>query len=101
DLHENGTDEDELKRALEPTLTGIREQLKTNEYWLDTVLKGAARHPVQLDWSRSIKNDYETITAEDIERMAEKYLVNDESATIRIRPQPAGNSQDKQQSGRN
>ncbi len=99
DVHENGTDEDELKRALEPTLTGIREQLRTNEYWLDTVLKGAARHPVQLDWSRSIKSDYEKITPGDVGRMAEKYLLNEQSATIRIRPESGGRKQNENQSG--
>ncbi|MFP4649779.1 MAG: M16 family metallopeptidase [Desulfobacterales bacterium] len=99
DVHENGTDEDELKRALEPTLTGIREQLKTNEYWLDTVLKGAARHPVQLDWSRSIKSDYKKITPGDVERMAEKYLVNEKSAIIRIRPESKERKQKENRNG--
>ncbi|MFP4572980.1 MAG: M16 family metallopeptidase [Desulfobacterales bacterium] len=89
DLHKNGAGEDELARALKPTLTGIREQLKTNEYWLDTVLKGAARHPVQLEWSRSIKDDYGQITVKDVNRMAQKYLKNKVSATIRIRPESA------------
>ncbi|MFW5908721.1 MAG: M16 family metallopeptidase [Desulfosalsimonas sp.] len=85
DLHKNGADEDELTRALKPTLTGIREQLETNQYWLDTVLKGASRHPEQLEWSRSIKEDYKKITVSDVNRMAEKYLINQGSATIRIR----------------
>ncbi|MCF8029050.1 MAG: insulinase family protein, partial [Desulfobacteraceae bacterium] len=86
-LHEKGATKDELKRAIEPTLTGIRKQLKTNKYWLDTVLKGAARHPEQLDWSRSIKSDYAGITVEEINRLARKYLENARAATLWIRPE--------------
>lgn len=99
DLHENGAGEDELTRALKPTLTGIREQLETNQYWLDTVLKGASVHPEQLGWSRTIKEDYKNITLKDVNRMAKKYLKNKASATIRIRPQSPEQADKKENRG--
>lgn len=99
-LHEKGATKDELKRAIEPTLTGIRKQLKTNEYWLDTVLKGAARHPEQLDWSRSIKSDYAGITVEEINRLARKYLENAKAATLWIRPESTGADMQKPEPGK-
>ncbi|MCF8024026.1 MAG: insulinase family protein [Desulfobacteraceae bacterium] len=85
-LSQNGATSDELKRALEPTLTGIKEQLKTNDYWINTVLKGAARHPVQLEWSRTLLKDYKSINVKDVNRMAETYLENPKAAVIRVRP---------------
>lgn len=74
DLQQNGITSEELQRALEPTLTGIKDSLRENRYWLQTVLVGASRHPVQLDWSRTIASDYAGIRKEDIEKMARQFL---------------------------
>ena len=40
ELAKGGILEDELSRALEPTLTAIKEQLRRNHYWLNVVLAG-------------------------------------------------------------
>lgn len=88
ELRANGATEDELKRALEPTFTQIREQIKTNEYWLHTVLKGAGRHPQQLQWSRTLLEDYTCITVEEINQTARKWLKPAHAADIRILPEP-------------
>ena len=74
ELRQGGVSLDELQRALEPTLTGIRDRFRENGYWLNTVLAGASWHPEQLEWSRSILSDYASITKEDIEFMIERYL---------------------------
>ena len=87
DLAKNGITQDELKRARQPMLTGIKEQIKTNGYWLNTVLAGSGRHPVQLDWSRTILGDYETITADEIDKAARKYLTPSAAAEIFIFPE--------------
>lgn len=88
ELQANGATKDELKRALEPTFTQIREQVKTNEYWLHTVLKGAGRHPQQLQWSRTLLADYSCITVEEINQTAGKWLKPAHAADIRILPEP-------------
>lgn len=87
-LQADGATKDELKRALEPTFTQIREQLKTNEYWLHTVLKGAGRHPEQLQWSRTLLADYTGITVDQINQTARKWLKPAHEAVIRILPEP-------------
>ncbi len=87
DLSQNGASEDELQRALNPVLTGIKQSLKTNGYWLNTVMKGASRHPVQFEWSRTIQDDYASITLDDINRIATNYLKNPEAATLVIYPE--------------
>jgi zinc protease len=74
DIRQNGLSSAELQRSLEPTLTGIKDRLRENGYWLNTVLAGASRHPVQLEWCRSIITDYAGIRKGDIERLARQYL---------------------------
>ena len=76
----------ELQRALEPTLTGIREQLRQNRYWLDTVLVGSTRRPEQIEWSRTIAADYAGIRAEELVALAQKYLDPSQAAVFEARP---------------
>jgi zinc protease len=83
DIRQNGVSAAELQRALEPTLTGIKDRLRENGYWLNTVLSGASQHPVQLEWCRSIITDYADIRKEDIERLAHRYLDLAKLAVIR------------------
>jgi zinc protease len=87
DLHDNGITADELNRALEPTLTGIKDLVETNGYWLGTVLSGVTRHPEQLEWSRTIRKDYAAITADQVTEAARKYLKNDKAAVFQAVPE--------------
>lgn len=86
DLAEGGVSEDLLRRALDPTLTGIRDMMRRNDYWTDTVLADASRHPEQLDWSRSIARDYAAITVDEINALARRYLVLPRAATLYFHP---------------
>lgn len=94
DIKEKGITEDELERAVNPILAGITSQVKTNTYWLNTVLKGAARHPAQLAWSRTIFMDYASITVSDINNMAAAYLDSKAAATLLFYPSKTGNNGD-------
>jgi len=78
--------EDEVKRVMEPILTGLKDLRRTNGYWIDSVMSGSARHPRQIEWARSIVEDYNVIGAEDIRQMARTYLDNVRSASLVIRP---------------
>ena len=89
DLKKNGITADELERAVKPVLSGITSQVRTNTYWLSTVLKGAAHHPAQLDWSRTIYMDHAAITVEDIDKMAAQYLEGDRAAVLLFYPAAA------------
>jgi len=79
-----GISEDELKRALDPSVSGIKDARRRNGYWLNTVLAGSRSHPVQLQWSREILADYTSITISEIEAMAREYLVDDRAADILV-----------------
>ncbi len=85
DLIADGVTKDELKRALEPMLTGIKEAHRKNGYWLNTVLSLSSIHPQQLEWSRTIMSDYALITADELSWLARKYLDNDKAAAIIIK----------------
>ncbi|MFO8083461.1 MAG: insulinase family protein [Desulfobacterales bacterium] len=87
DINTDGISEDQLQRALEPTLSSIREMRRKNEYWLTSVLAGSKKHPEQLDWARSIIDDYSSITRDEILEMAKKFLDNDKSADVIIVPE--------------
>jgi len=85
-LSQNGITPVELERALRPKQTAIKDILLSNQYWLDSVLKGSALFPQQIDWSRSMQKDFASITANEISALAARYLDNDKAATILINP---------------
>lgn len=87
-LAQNGITPAELERVLKPKLTAIKDVLLTNQYWLDSVLKGSAPFPQQIGWSRSMQKDFASITANEISALAARYLDNDKAATILINPVP-------------
>jgi zinc protease len=89
ELKEQGVSRDEFKRALDPSLTRIKDLRQTNTYWLKSVLLGAGRYPQQLEWSRSIESDYRKITAEEINGLAQQYLKNSKAAIVIIDPKGA------------
>jgi zinc protease len=74
--------EEELRRALEPNLTLIRDLVRTNRYWLDSVLVGSTRHPQRLEWPERIQQDYASVKREEIAALAAKYLLADRAAEV-------------------
>lgn len=87
DICKNGVSEDEIRRAVDPTLTSIRDMRQENRYWLSTVLDGSRDHPEQIQWSRTIERDYASITVKDIHEMAMQYLDNKRSAVVVVAPE--------------
>ena len=86
DLVVTGVSDEELMRVIRPALTGIKDMLQSNYYWLNTVLSGSKKHPRQLDWSRTIMDDYASITKEELSALAKQYLDNDKAAVIIVKP---------------
>ena len=63
-----------------------RRRIRTNAYWLDTVLTGSKQFPQQIEWSRTIQTDYADITSRELSQLAAKYLDNEKAAAIVIKP---------------
>lgn len=90
DIAGKGVSREELGRAIKPILTTIRERVKTNDYWLDSVLKGSRRRPDQLNWARNFEADYAAITAEELTALARNYFKEGDAATVVITPRAEG-----------
>lgn len=73
-LFEHGVTDEELVRAKQPALTGIRQSMRTNPYWLGQVLAAAQEQPERLDWSRTRLSETEAITAAELSALAKQYL---------------------------
>ena len=82
----NGVSNEELRQALDPILTGLKDMVKTNRYWLNSVLSGSKNAPQKIEWSRNILNDYTSITSNDLTDVARLFLNNDKAAMITISP---------------
>ena len=86
DLVKEGITAEEFKRAQEPTLTAIREQMRSNTYWLHTVLSLSSRHPEQLEWPKTILQDFTAMKRESLDRLAKQYLQPEQAATVLVLP---------------
>ena len=89
DIMKNGVTEEELARAREPILTGIGELVKTNDYWLRSVLSGCRAHPERLEWSRNLLSDYQAMTAGELTQLARQYLDVSRCAVVIVKPDSA------------
>ena len=85
-LARNGVSADELERAVEPVVTSIRDLVRTNRYWMESVLVLSTRHPQQLQWPLTIQGDFAAITREEISELAARYLQPDRAAEVIILP---------------
>lgn len=86
-MADQGINQDELRRALKPTVARIKDLRQSNRYWLDSVMVGSSRHPEQLDWARTIESDYASVRRSEMDKLAKQYLQNDKAAAIIILPQ--------------
>lgn len=94
-LAKGGVLEDELARALTPSVTHVRELLRQNHYWLGTVLSLSSRHPEQLYWSTNILDDYRSIRADELSALAAKYLKPDLAAAVVAVPESAAGEREE------
>jgi zinc protease len=76
DMIENGVSADELDRARNPRIAGLKKAQLTNEYWLAD-LTGALADPRRLDLIRSTFPDYEAINLADIQAAARDWFKDD------------------------
>ncbi len=85
-MAEKGATEDELQRALKPVLSQLDKSLRDNNYWLQTVMSRCQEDPKRLDMARVRDADYRSIKLEEINRLAQKYLGNNNAIRIIIKP---------------
>ena len=86
ELSEKGAEQDELDRALAPTLSQLEKSLRDNSYWLSTVLAQSQAEPNRLDLARSRDEDYRSINLQEINALAKKYFAPTNLHKISIAP---------------
>src|SRR5206468_11496018 len=86
DAATNGVSEDELKRAREPWITAIQQSLRSNSYWLNSVLARAQERPEMLDQARRRLADVEAITTAELGALAKEYLGRTRASRATVLP---------------
>lgn len=88
DLATNPVSQDELDRAAKPMVQIIDRASTGNGFWINE-MEGLSRNmPDRLKAMRSLFNDYEDITPEELQEAAGRYLVPDSSWRMQVLPQP-------------
>ncbi len=85
-LMREGITSDELALAKDPLLTSLKGNIRTNQYWLNSVLSLSTRYPQQLNWPRTIISDFSSISENDINKIAMMYLDKDNAAIAKVTP---------------
>jgi len=86
-LAADGTTADELDRARRPILGMMEKSLRDNQHWLRTVLGRSQAEPERLELARDRDADYRSITLDELNTLAAKYLGGGNAISITIRPQ--------------
>lgn len=85
-LAKEGVSEDDLDRALKPTLSQIEKAQRDNGYWLNTVLAQCQLEPTRLDLIRGRDADLKSIKVADLNALAKKYLKAESALLVGIQP---------------
>ncbi len=79
--------EEELLRAKGPMLTSLKDMVRSNGYWLGSVLSLSSRYPQQLQWPQSILDAFENYSLDEIKYLARTYLAPGREAVITVAPE--------------
>ncbi len=86
DLHSGNISEDEHQRALRPVLASLRDTVRDNGYWLNSVLISAWEYPQRFEWARTMTADFTAISVADLKRLAREYLDPEIGLQINVLP---------------
>lgn len=86
-LGEEGASADELERALNPVLAQLEQVERNNGYWLGTVMARSQEQPYRLQWAIERNDDYRSITLEEVNSLAAKYLIPSNAIEVKLIPE--------------
>lgn len=87
EIWQGNISEKELAAAKGPMLTALKDMVRSNRYWLKSVLALSARYPQQLQWPTTILSGFESFSVEDIQKLGRSYLDPKQAAVISIVPE--------------
>ena len=82
-------DDKELRGAQSPILTSLRDGMRTNGYWLNSVLSLSSRNSEQLVWPKTLIDDFGSISSEEINELAQRYIRTERRAVGIVRAEGA------------
>jgi zinc protease len=82
---------DEFARALNPVLSGLERQQRTNGYWLGA-LQEWSRRPERIDQVRTLDSDYRSMTPEEVRRDVAAYVADAPDWSMLVLPARAPGS---------
>jgi zinc protease len=86
-MAKDGVSQDELERALKPIQSNLKESLRSNGYWLGSVLSESQEKPHKIEWAMNRDADYAAITVEELNALAKKYLNSGNALLYEIVPE--------------
>jgi len=89
---EEGITDDEFERAIKPILKEIDIIVRQITYWLTMVINNSQEYPIFLDWAKSFKKSYETMTKEDVQAVANKFLDAQKAIMVEALPEKVNTS---------
>jgi len=87
DIVMNGITHEEVELALNPVRSQLSDLRQTNTYWLNSVMADSKNHPEKLQWAKNMVAGYASISADDLDALADKYLDLHSAVLIRIMPE--------------
>ncbi|MFB0610952.1 M16 family metallopeptidase [Aurantiacibacter poecillastricola] len=99
DLAANGPSQDELARVVEPISQRIQRASTGHTFWLNQ-LQGAAGDANRALYLRSLLTDYTSATPEELQAVAQRYLVARPGLRISVLPDDAGGTRANVNAGR-
>jgi zinc protease len=76
-LRTKGVDEDTFVRVRQPLLRAREDDVRTNAYWLYTVISDAQQHPARIAAARDRLADYSAVTRAEIDALLKRYFTPD------------------------
>ncbi len=87
ELWQGKISEEELASVKGPMLTSLKDMVRTNGYWLGSVLGLSSRYPQQLKWPVSILSGFEGFSVQQIKDLGHTYLNPEKAAVISVVPE--------------
>jgi zinc protease len=80
---------DEFARAINPVLSGLERQQRTNGYWLGE-LQEWSRRPERIEQARTVLSDYRTMTPEEVRKDMAAYVADAPDWSLLVLPARGG-----------
>jgi zinc protease len=77
--------DDEFNRAIQPFLASLEHVTQSNGYWVSTLCESQER-PATLEHARRMGSDFKSITKDDIQTLAKRFLMADKATIVNIAP---------------